>query len=161
MTERVSPQTARGAVAFARRQRATDSDDWNRQCLRFVRTAWELPAVFPSAHSAWANSRHKHPAGPGIRPNRLPWVPFGAPYFTRPRHAGSDDPWHVVIVGGHLDDGRRLVWSTDIKGRGEVHPVMLGTLLDRWDHVPLGWTHDLNGFWLRLPTSPARRAELR
>lgn len=161
MRARVAPQTSPGAVGFARHEHATDSTEWFRQCLRFVRTAWELPAVYGSAHLAYLNAEHKHPAGSGVRPNRLPWVPFGAPYFTRPRHARSSDPWHVVIVGGHLEDGRRLVWSTDIKGTGEVHPVMLGTLLERWDHVPVGWTHDLNGFWLRLPPSPARRKELR
>jgi hypothetical protein len=103
---------------------------------------------------------YRHPAGPNVHPLTLPWVPYGAPYFTRHPHAAAADPWHVVIVGGHLRNGHRIVWSTDIKGTGEVHPVLLPTLLNTWGHDPVGWTHDLNGYRLKLPLSPARRDQL-
>lgn len=113
---------------------------WYGLCLRFVRTALGIPAVYPSAIAAWKGAQNKHTAGP---------PPAGAPVFWSGGAYG-----HIALsVGG----GRVL--STDIRRRGHVDEVAIDLVHDRWGLTYLGWSEDLNGRPVDLagrPTKPAQ-----
>lgn len=133
---------------------ARDNENWYRLCLKYVRSAWALPAVYGTAKAACLRSKRFHPwtKGQGTKS-----IPFGAPIYTRPRNAPAHDPWHVVLAGGWARDGQRIVWSTDILVKGEPDAVRLVDLLRKWDHVVIGWASDLNGYVLPLPKAPSER----
>lgn len=100
---------------------------WFGLCLKFVRTALGIPAVYPSAIAAWNGAEKRHTG------NGTP--PAGTPVFW----AGGTYGHIALSVGG----GRVL--STDILRRGKVDEVAIGTIQARWGLTYLGWTEDLNG----------------
>lgn len=95
-------------------------------CLKYVRSAHGVPAVYSSAIVAWANADLKH------RGDRTP--PKGVPCFYEGGRFG-----HVVESAG---DG--MVWSTDVLTRGRVDLVPLAAIEAEWHYTYLGWAADLN-----------------
>jgi hypothetical protein len=150
----VSTSTAREAVAEARewaRKSRNGATPFPGLCLQHVRMDWDLPAVFPTAISAWENAHHKHRF---IGSSLARWedeIPFGAPVFS---DSPKDDAGHVFIAGGRFqhgeNKGRRIFRSNDVVTHGGISAVTLDFFVERWGHKILGWTHDLNGFWLPM-----------
>jgi len=138
------------ANAHAREIVRTGNTDWNRLCLKFVRTCWGLPAVHPTAAIAWEKAEDKHTF------TRQRDIPYGAPVFTRRPDAGPDDSGHILLAGGYNRHGVRIFRSTDIKIHGGISACTLDDIRERWGHEILGWTGDLNGYDLNLPPAGKR-----
>lgn len=125
-------RTARQAHAWARRMIDAPDEDYTRECLKFVRKAWDLPPVEPNAGLAWDHAERKHAtSNPGA-------IPAGAAgvFWEMPGEAD-----HVA-----LPLGRGLCISTDVKRTGRVDVVRIASITSAWGGRLLGWTEDLNGF---------------
>lgn len=109
-------------------------------CLKFVRTAWQVPAKYASAKSAWANAKKRHKGLSGI--------PVGAPLFmSHPKSKYG----HVVIWLGN-----NKVRSTN-SSTNRVATYDLDTWTKKWGYTIQGWTEDLNGVDLPIdPKTPAK-----
>ena len=136
-TTRSIPQ----AVSWARRQVTAPAHSWFQLCLSFVRQAYGLPAVYPSAKAAWDNAQDK------VRTTRAAGIPRGVPVFYR-----GGKFWHVVLS---LGDG--LCLSNDVRRRGRIDVVRLDAITEAWGYPIVGWTRDLNGRTLPAPPRPAVR----
>ncbi|MFN8169288.1 MAG: hypothetical protein U0S36_10940 [Candidatus Nanopelagicales bacterium] len=113
-----------------------------RRCLQFVRLALGVPRKYWSARAAWQNAKHRHRGS-------FDSIPVGVPVFT----LGRNPAGHVVIsLGGGW------VRSTDWPKDGKVGRVRLEQLLVTFQQRYLGWTEDLNGVRVWLPTPPELRA---
>lgn len=116
------------AVAWAKAQTARDAPaQWQGLCLRFVRTAYGLPAVHPDAHSAWHAAKGKH-TGKG-------YPPKGVPVFWRGGRYG-----HVA-----LSLGKGWCISTDYVRQGRADKVPIDTVTKGWGLQYLGWAESING----------------
>ncbi|HEY9409317.1 MAG TPA: hypothetical protein VIQ30_22710 [Pseudonocardia sp.] len=96
-------------------------------CLKFVRSCFDIAAVYRSAAIAWAAAQHRHP---GDR-NPPPGVPM---WWT----GGASGHGHVAIS---LGGGRFR--STDVPRSGRVGNSSLDTFT--WPHRYVGWSEDING----------------
>lgn len=130
------------AQSWARDQIARPSQDWTRLCLRFVREAFGLPAVFPDAGQAWDNAKVKHPTTDADS------IPAGVPVF-----------WELPSVADHVAFaiGGGLCISTDAKRRGKPDVVTIDSITTSWGATLLGWTEDLNGFTVYRKAPVANR----
>ena len=144
----VAVASAGQAVAFARRQASSGTSKWHNLCLSMVRQSFNLPAVEPSAKTAWENAKKKHKA------TSTKNIPRGVPVFYKT----STKNWHVVLSAG---DG--MCYSTDVGGRGKVGYISIKALASSWNITLLGWTEDLNGFTVHKPAAsmpePAKPAK--
>lgn len=133
-------RTRREAVAWARRMIDTPDEDYRRECLKFVRKAFDLPPVEPNAGLAWDHAKVKHrTSNPGA-------FPFGVSAFWET--PGDADHVALTIGGG-------LCISTDVKRTGRVDIVRIASIGPAWGATLLGWTEDLNGFTVyRKPAAP-------
>lgn len=131
------------ATAWARDRIATPGQDWTRLCLKFVRSAYGLPAVFPTADAAWSAAQHKHETKDAAS------IPAGVPVFWSPNHVA-------------LSIGRGRCISTDAKRRGKPDIMTIDSLTSAWNLELLGWTEDLNGtrVW-SAPAAPNRVQQAR
>ena len=100
-------------------------------CLRFVREAWDVGALYASAIEAWGGAKFKH---------RDRKVPLGAPVFYSGGRYG-----HIVVFVGKGD-----MRSTDCPTSGYVSEADLDWPVRNWGQTYLGWTEDLNGVHLPL-----------
>lgn len=127
------------ALAWARDQIAQSSQDWTAMCLKFTRTAYGLPAVFPSAKAAWQGAELKHETTDAGS------IPAGVPVFWR-----VGEFWHVAPSAG-----AGLCISTDAKRRGKPDLVTIDSISQAWGATLLGWTEDLNGttVWRQPPVA--------
>ena len=135
---KVTVATAEQAVAFAKKQSTSGTSKWHNLCQSMVRQSFRLPAVAPSAKSAWENAKKKH------KTTSTKNIPRGVPVFYKT----STKNWHVVLSAG---DG--MCYSTDVGGRGKVGYLSIKTLENAWGITLLGWTEDLNGFTVYTPSS--------
>lgn len=123
----MSLRTPAQAIAFARRTKTFEEGF----CLVFVRNAFGVDALFPSAAAAWRGASFKHPVTSGMQ------VPRGAPvYWT----GGSKGFGHIAIGTGN---GR--CWSSDAGGPGRTAKVSIDELTDRFNIDFQGWAEDVNG----------------
>lgn len=104
-------------------------------CLREVRGWFGVDAKYASAISAWRNAAHRHSGG-----HR------GLPCFWS---GGSKDFGHIA-----LDIGNGYCISTDAPGigSGKVGVVKKSAISSAWYMTYLGYTTDLNGVSLWVPT---------
>lgn len=103
-------------------------------CLNRVRRWIGVGARYPSAATAWANAKHRHPK------DHHP--PEGVPVFWTGGRFG-----HVAYS---LGGGK--VRSTDWPSRGRVGTVTIAQLTRAWGKTYAGWSEDLNG--VRVYTPP-------
>jgi len=103
---------------------------WGGMCLSFVRTGYNLPAVYASAADDWAASKTKHETSS--------WkdIPVGAPVHF----AGSNPDGHIAFYNG---DGDICTTNTGT-GYPLVQPI--STWTDQYGYRMLGWCEDVNGF---------------
>ena len=141
-------RTASQAAAWAEGQNGETG--WRKQCLVFVRSAWDLPAQDASAQLEWnsipASARHS---------TRRP--PIGAPCFWK----GPLPEGHAAIVVEYRDDVPYIA-SNDILVRGRVDIVPLSKIEQSWTSAQwLGWTTVLQGRSLPLGDTPetSRRSD--
>jgi hypothetical protein len=126
----------------ATRWAATHQRYGQRRCLQFVRIALGVPRKYYSARQAWQMAKHRHRGS-------FSSIPVGVPVFT----LGKNPAGHVVIsLGGGW------VRSTDWPKDGKVGRVRLEELLVTFQQRYLGWTEDLNGVRVWLPTPPELHA---
>lgn len=104
-------------------------------CLKYVRTWWEVPSLYPDAITAWREAEHKHGGDRALDP------PLGAPVFWA---GGSEGHGHIAIYTGGED-----MRSTDCTVIGDVSDEHGSWVRKTWGLEYLGWTGDLNG--VRLP----------
>lgn len=129
------------ACKWGRAQVDRPIKDFERLCLQFVRMAFDLPAVFPDAGTAWDRAELKHRT---TDPNT---IPRGVPVF-----------WELPSVADHvaLSLGGGLCLSNDVKRRGRIDVVRIDSIRTAWGAQLLGWTEDLNGarVWTPKPKAP-------
>lgn len=118
------------AQAWAEDQVTRPSQDWRQLCLKFVRTAYGLPAVYPDAGTAWDRAEHKHETTDAAS------IPAGVPVFWRTPSRFD----HVAF-----STGGGWCLSTDARRPGRVDRVRIDSITTSWDAQLLGWTEDLNG----------------
>lgn len=132
-------RTRADAITWGRRQVTNPSQTWLALCLSFVRQAFGLPALYPSATAAWEGAALKHrTTSPGS-------IPAGVPVFFKGGRFG-----HVV-----LSLGGGLCLSNDVVRRGRIDVVRIADITKAWGYPVLGWTGDLNGRSLPEPPPPA------
>lgn len=124
------PRLGGSAVAWCRDHRVWPVG----YCLKYVRTAHGIPAVYPSAISAWNNATGRH--------HDDPTPPRGVPVFWAGGRYG-----HVAMSCG---DG--YVWSTDVRTLGRVDKVSIPALTAAWRMDYLGWAEVYNR--VRVYTPP-------
>ena len=107
---------------------------WSGMCLSFVRTGYNIPAVYDSAQTAWEQADHRHET------NDWHDIPEGAPVFMY----GSNPDGHVAF-----NDGGGYMVTTN---SGTGYPVRQSyDLWASWGYRPQGWTEDLNGYYVCSP----------
>jgi len=115
--------------------------DFTRLCLQFVRMAFDLPAVYPDAGTAWDRAERRHPTTDASS------IPRGVPVF-----------WELPSVADHvaLSLGGGLCLSNDVKRPGRIDVVRIDAIGPAWGARLLGWTEDLNGsvVWRDKPKAP-------
>lgn len=134
-------RTGNAACRWAREQVDHPLKDWTRLCLQFVRMAFDLPAVYPDAGTAWDRARYKH------RTTDANTIPRGVPVF-----------WETPGVADHvaLSLGGGLCLSNDVRRPGRIDVVRIDAIREAWGAQLLGWTEDLNGqrVWQNKPAPP-------
>jgi hypothetical protein len=121
-------RTLKQAVDFAERERNHPSQNWERDCLLFVRLCWDLPTTgTPAAADAWRKAKRKHTTGT---------PPKGAPVYW----ATSSPEDHVALSAG---GGR--VYSNDIRVVGEIDLVPIEEIRNTWSATYRGWSEDYCG----------------
>ncbi len=122
------------AQSASTRPAPTPTGSWLGWCLMAVRMGAGIPALYPSADTAWSHTRFR--SGPVARPPAGWFV-----WWDRPGNPATDaDHGHVAYSAG---DG--LVWSTDARRRGRIDLVRLASITDRWGMPYVGCSRDLNG----------------
>jgi hypothetical protein len=116
-------------------------------CLKNVRTAFNVPALYRSASVASQHTTLRPGAKPGSAPRNRPYFWTG----------GSHGDGHIAITDGYTRLGRRLrVWTTDwpnpVTGHadGKWRRVRVDTITARWGLTPVGWGDSLNGVDINL-----------
>lgn len=119
------------AIAWGRRQVDAPVKDFTRLCLQFVRMAFDLPAIYPDAGTAWDRAERKHPT------TNAKDIPAGVPVF-----------WELPSVADHiaLSIGNGLCLSNDVKRSGRIDIVRIDAIGPAWGGRLLGWTEDVNGY---------------
>lgn len=134
-------RTGNDACAWGRRQVDQPIKDFTRLCLQFVRMAFDLPAVYPDAGTAWDKAERRHPTTDANT------IPRGVPVF-----------WELPSVADHvaLSLGGGLCLSNDVKRSGRIDVVRIDAIGPAWGARLLGWTEDLNGsrVWTPKPDAP-------
>lgn len=126
------PRSPHDALAWAHNQIGIPG--WSGMCLSFVRTAYNLPGVYASATDAWNGAQYKH------RTNDWHDIPIGAPVFGE----GSNPDGHVALNDG---DGYMVTTNT-----ATGYPVRQSYATWKgYGYTPLGWTEDLNGYYVCKP----------
>lgn len=97
-------------------------------CLKFVRSLYNVPVVYPDAATAWRNTKYRHTSTP----------PKGVPVWWT---GGSRGFGHVAISAGG-----GYVISTDYPSKGRVGKVKISTLTKAWGQTYRGWSEDINGY---------------
>ena len=107
---------------------------WSGMCLSFVRTGYNLPGVYASAHDAWQAAEERHEG--------TDWTdwPKGAPVFF----SGPNPDWHVA----YYDGGGDIVTTNSGTGYPLVQSI---AEWESWGYHLLGWTEDLNGYHVCNP----------
>lgn len=124
------------AVAWASKQVAEPSRSWEGWCLMFVRSAFGVSAVHPSAEKAWYATERRR----GTSTTPPPGVPV---WWTNGRHG------HVA-----LSAGGGYVYSNDILRRGKIDKVSIAYITRTWGQTYRGWTEDINGVRVYSPPPP-------
>ncbi len=110
---------------------------YSNLCLQYVRLAYDVPAKYPSAISAWNNAKKRH--------GSLSNAPDGAPVFlSHPKSKYG----HVALlkrIGGVL----HLRTTNSAVGRPVTQTLDLWT--KQYGYTLLGWTEDLNGVDVAKP----------
>jgi hypothetical protein len=127
-------RNAQQAVEWARQQHTIPTGGWSGWCLRFSRNAWQLPALYPDAITAWRQTPTQHRHTWSSRP------PAGAVVYWEGGAHG-----HIAI-----SDGTGYVYTTDYPRKDFVGHVRIGTIEQAWGMTPLGWCDYLNGSMLPL-----------
>lgn len=126
------PRSPHDALQWAHSQIGVPG--YSGMCLSFVRTGYNLPGVYASASDAWDGAKHKHKTSD--------WhdIPIGAPVFGE----GDNPDGHVAF-----NDGNGYMVTTN-SGTGYPVRQTYGTWAS-WGYRPLGWTEDLNGYYVCSP----------
>lgn len=118
------------ALAWCLAESLDPTGSYQGLCLRFVREAFNVRAMHPSAKAAWKaipdEQRHRSTAPPGV------------PVYWR-----VAEHWHIAV-----SLGAGVCWSTDILRRGRADVVPLRVIENRWGADYLGWSRLLNGVQL-------------
>lgn len=125
-------RTPADAVAWLRHEAAHPSADWTALCERLARSAYGLPANYPTAeaHAAAIPADRRHGHNPG---------PAGGLVLYRNSGAG-----HIVVLlgDGHGGRGWRAMTNDSPQRRGRVHEVDDARTLAPWCHAREWFTAD-------------------
>ena len=123
---------------------------WRRQCLVFVRSAWDLPAQDGSAQLEWNSI-------PVIDRHADKRPPIGAPCFWQ----GPTPEGHVAIVVEYRSEVPYIA-SNDIVMKDRIDIVPLSRITEDWSHAKwLGWTTVLQGRDLPIGSDNSERTGFR
>lgn len=130
------------AIAIEKARDESNEAIWYQLCLKSVRTALGVGSGAMSAKIAWDQV-----ADDDKYTGKLPLL--GVPLWMD-KPAGSKYG-HIVLVAsvtkaketGKIEDV--LVYSNDIKVKGQISLVSVGYLLRNWGMVYKGWATTLNG----------------
>lgn len=140
-----SARTALGAIRWAWGEVKSDADDYEGLCLRFVRLAFNVDALYPDAITAWAEADRKW------RTDAAGEVKRGHAVFWR-----GGDHGHVALAVG-----RGLCISTDVRTPGQANLVRIAAIREAWGYELLGYTADVNGVVAPRIVAPRPRVSTR
>ena len=134
-------RTGEAAIAWGRSQITSPSQSWYRLCLKFVRSCYDIPAMYPDAGKAWDAAKLKHRTSDPMA------IPRGAPVH-----------FEMSSVADHiaLGLGRGLCLTNDF-GAGNAGKIVVARIADictQWNAQLLGWSEDLNGKQVYTPAAP-------
>lgn len=155
------PNSGVEAMQFLREANRQNTDFGVGMCAKVQRLSRGFDVgLAADAKAYWELSGDKHPIR-GTVVNFIETVPYGAWVVTRSKTRppnDDDNHWHILEVGGFNRDGVRIFRSTDIGALGEVTPCRLVDLLEKWNHIVVGYVGDaVNRFTLDLPAPPKGR----
>lgn len=136
--------TVRDAIAWIKSPPAYVQVDHGApgECLKNVRHAFNIPAMYGSAAAAAA-------AVPLFAWSKRGQAPRNRPFFYT---GGSHGFGHITITDGYTKVGGNLrVWTTDwpspVTGKrdGKWRRVRANVIAARWGLKPVGWSNELNG----------------
>lgn len=132
----MSIRTGKEAIAWAVKESANESRNWQGLCLMFVRSCFNVAARYPSAETGYYNTTKRHTSWP---------PPAGVPvWWTNGRYG------HIAISTG---DG--YCWSTDWLRPGQVDRAPIRSITTQWGQNYRGWTEDINGVTVWSPPPPS------
>jgi len=123
-------KTGRGAAAQMARWHASNKSGVKGMCLKTCRQAWGIAAKYPSAISAWNNTRNSDKNLCATE------APTGYPHFWKGGKYG-----HVCLQSDKVG----YVWSTDLPTRNRIGLIHIDVVNKKWGYKYLGWTKTLNG----------------
>jgi hypothetical protein len=124
-------RSAQSALGWAKAQRSFHTG----MCLKFVRTCYNVQPKYATAAIAWRKTRYRHRSTP----------PKGVPVWWT---GGSRGFGHIAI-----SDGGGYVISTDTGGKGRVGRTSIKHITRAWGQTYRGWTEDINGVRVYLPST--------
>jgi hypothetical protein len=152
-------RTVDGALAYARQQHAHVSmpaslrvqgfHDWEGACQGFVRSAYDIGALFGSAWAQWngADPEDRHVGG----------SPDDAPLGAALCFKGSGVNGHIDLAAKHFKSGRTAAWSNDLVRNGQIDKVPRTAPVGAWGQRYLGWLSAVND--VDLPLSHGGKAK--
>lgn len=139
MTE--SPRDYAEALDWALAQANHPSQDWTNYCQKFVRSCYDIPALFGSAWAQWegADPEDRHP---GTNPDD---APLGAALCFQGGTYG-----HIDLAARPFPTGRSGAWSNDLVVIGRIDKVGRNAPEAAWGHRYVGYLTAVNDYDLQL-----------
>lgn len=134
----MTTHTPKEALAFERQVAVSNTREWDGNCKRLARTAYNVPSNGTgTAAGSWKNTKHRGTGTPI----------YGALCWWT---GGANGAGHVAIMG---HDG--LVWCNTWWNGGKVRGVELAVISERSSHLKyVGWSRDIDGVTV-VPAVPA------
>lgn len=133
---------ARYCAAHPTMQAPTKSGTWEGYCQVFVRTCYDVPALYGSAYAQWLglDPEDRHVGG---SPSD---APLGSALFFK----GSNPSGHIDLAARPFKNGTAAAWSNDLVVFGQIDKVARTAPTTAWGQTYLGYGTAVNGYDLRL-----------
>lgn len=142
-TDHFSPRDYTEALAFARGQAASPTQDWTALCQSFVRSCYDIPPLFGSAFAQWlgADPEDRHEGGD----------PADAPLGSGLCFKGASVNGHIELAARPFKkSGTAAGWSNDLVTTGRINKVARTAATSHWGQTYLGYVTAINGYDLQL-----------
>lgn len=137
----MATRTPAQAIAWCKKMVGTVG--YGGYCLKFSRTAYNIPGRYASAKLAWANADKRHPT------SSTAGIPVGAFLFmTHPKSVHG----HVGIYAGN-----GLYFTTN-SSTNRIHLAKVDTWRS-WGYSVIGWSEDLNGVTVAGLSAAAKKSK--